>query len=548
MKLFFILFLTALMFIGCSETGTSMPLGEWRIQGVSQKGPFITGSTVNIMELDEKTMLQTGRMFKSTIKSDKGDFILEGDASYAKYAMIEVNGYYRNEITGKKSSSPLTLRAITDISHREKVNVNLLTHLEYERVMYLVSNGKSVMDAKAQARKEIISAMAMNESDGAFEDLDIFQSGDGNAKLLAISILLQGDEDVAGFTERIGKLALELTENGSWSDSITRNAIAEWAFEMEQNSEIDDDEYNVIREDDTKQSISRIRENILGWGISSSLPNFEKYINMFWADNYGLGKCSDTNKGDTAVNVNSLSPHEGLKFVCDGTLWKSTHKGTSKYKGEYGTLTDERDGHTYKTVQIGEQVWMAENLNYDYQTDSTHSMCHENKQENCDAYGRLYTFAAAVDSDGLFGDGGLDCGSRVMGDYPTCNLKESSRGVCPEGWHLPSKGEWEQLFATVGGEVKAAKVLRTADDTGTDEYGFNSYSAGLYAYGFDFVGDPGFGNSLYWTSTPSKMYYSGQTTGKPIGIGSTYLILETQTVRFQVIDMGLAFAVRCVKD
>jgi uncharacterized protein (TIGR02145 family) len=135
-----------------------------------------------------------------------------------------------------------------------------------------------------------------------------------------------------------------------------------------------------------------------------------------------------------------------------------------------------------------------------------------------------------------------------MGDYQTCNLKESSRGVCPEGWHLPSKGEWEQLFATVGGEVKAAKVLRTADDTGTDEYGFNSYSAGLYAYGFDFVGDPGFGNSLYWTSTPSKMYYSGQTTGKPIGIGSTYLILETQTVRFQVIDMGLAFAVRCVKD
>lgn len=62
------------------------------------------------------------------------------------------------------------------------------------------------------------------------------------------------------------------------------------------------------------------------------------------------------------------------------------------------------------------------------------------------------------------------------------------------------------------------------------------------------VGDPGFGNSYYWTSTPSKMYYSGQTTGKPIGIGSTYLILETQTVWFQVIDMGLAFAVRCVKD
>ena len=570
MKIFFILFLIALMFTGCSESGTNMPVGEWKIQGVSQKGPFITGSTVNIMELDEKTMLQTGRMFKSTIKSDKGDFILEGDASYSNYAMIEVNGYYRNEITGKKSSAPLTLKAITDISHRENVNVNLLTHLEYERVMYLVSNGKKLMDAKAQAEKEIISAMAMDESEDAFEDLDIFKSGDGNAKLLAISILLQGNEDVAGFTERIGKLALELTENGSWNDSVTRNAIAEWAFETEQNNEfyednlyddeldddeMDNDEYYPLSENFPMPSISGIRKNILAWGISDSLPNFEKYINMFWADNYGLGKCSKSNKGDTAVNVNSLSPHVGFKFVCDGTFWRFTHKGTSKYRGEYGTLTDKRDGHTYKTVQIGEQIWMAENLNYDYQTEVTHSMCYKDKQENCDAYGRLYTFAAAVDSAGLFGDGGLGCTSFTQNGAG--NLKESSRGVCPEGWHLPSKGEWEQLFVTVGGEVKAVKVLRTADDIGTDEYGFNVYSAGSYAYGFGFGDDPdagnsdywrygdgpGAGNSHYWTSTPEPY----ETDFQP-DLRSTYLIFDADAVRFWTNDFALAFAVRCVKD
>ena len=558
MKILFILFLIALMFTGCSENGTSMSQGEWRIQGVSQKGPFITGSTVNIMELDKK-MLQTGKMFKSTIKSDKGDFILEGDASYSNYAMIEVNGYYRNEITGKKSSAPLTLKAITDISHRENVNVNLLTHLEYERVMYLVSNGKKLMDAKAQAEKEIISAMAMDESEDAFEDLDIFKSGDGNAKLLAISILLQGNEDVAGFTERIGKLALELTENGSWNDSVTRNAIAEWAFETEKYNEINDNNLDDDDMDDDvifrKRSISEIRKNILAWGFSDSLPNFEKYINMFWADNYGLGKCSNANKGDTAVNVNSLSPYVGFKFVCDGTLWRFTYKGTSKYKGEYGTLTDKRDGHTYKTVQIGEQVWMAENLNYDYQTEVTHSMCYEYKQENCDAYGRLYTFAAAVDSAGLFGDGCLGCTSFTQNEAG--NLKESSRGVCPEGWHLPSKGEWEQLFAAVGGKVKATTVLRTADVIGTDEYGFNAYSAGSYADGFEFGEDPdasssdywrysdspGAGNSCYWTSTPEPY----QTDIDP-DLRSTYLYFYSDQIRFQYTDFGFAFAVRCVKD
>ena len=280
MKNLFILFLIALMFIGCSESGTSMSPGEWKIQGVSQKGPFIAGSMVYIMELDENTMLQTGRMFKSTIKSDKGDFILEDDAPYSRYAMIEVNGYYHNEITGKKSSSPLTLRAVTDISHREKVNVNLLTHLEYERVMHLVSNGKSVMEAKAQTDREILSTMAMSESEDAFEDLYIFKSGDGNAKLLAISILLQGDEDIAGFTERINKLSLELIENGSWNDSVTRNAIAEWAFEKERNNESDyaylDREEDIEKQRFPKRSISGIRKNILAWGFSDALPNFEK--------------------------------------------------------------------------------------------------------------------------------------------------------------------------------------------------------------------------------------------------------------------------------
>ena len=540
------LFLTALLFIGCSSSddvasGTSIDKGivaheEWKIEGVSQKGPFITGSTVNVLELEENSMLQTGKIFKSSIKSDKGDFAISGSALVSPYVLLEVDGYYRNEITGKKSSSPLTLNAIVDLSNREKANVNLLTHLEYERVMYLVSDGKSVPEAKAQAEKEILSTMAMNESEEAFEDLNIFESGEENAKLLAISILLQGDEDVAEFTERLAKFAIEMGQSGSWKDSLTKTAIADWACDRKQ-----------------RNMYAIIRENILKWGITDSLPDFEKYANMFWADNYGLGKCSDSNKGDTAQNTNPLSKRTGEKFACDGSSWVFTD--TSLYKGIIGTMTDERDGHTYKTVKIGEQVWMAENLNYDYHTEITQSMCYKDKQENCDAYGRLYTFAAAVDSAGLFGDGGLGCTSFTQNGAG--NLKESSRGVCPEGWHLPSKGEWEQLFVAVGGEVKAVKVLRTADDIGTDEYGFNVYSAGSYAYGFGFGDDPdagnsdywrygdgpGAGNSHYWTSTPEPY----ETDFQP-DLRSTYLIFDADAIRFQYNDFALAFAVRCVMD
>ena len=488
MVISFILFLTALLFTGCSSSIDDMAnadtsvghLGGWKIEGVSQKGPFVTGSTVSVLELDGESMLQTGRIFKSTIKSDRGDFVLEGDALISQYAMIEVNGYYRNEVTGLKSTSPLALNAIVDLSDRKKANVNLLTHLEYERVKHLASEGMSVKDAKAQAQREILETMAMSESKEAFEDLNIFEAGEENAKLLAISILLQGEEDVADFTERIGKFAIELAEKGVWEDSVTRATIADRACEIAQ-----------------RNMYSSIREKILKWGLSGSLPDFEKYIDMFWVDNYGLGKCSDSNKGDTTQNTNTLSKRAGEKFVCDGSSWIAISK--SLYKGVFGTLTDKRDGKTYKTVQIGEQVWMAENLNYDYRTTLTYSICYKIDENDCNASGRLYPFAAAVDSAGLFGNGGLGCS--YMQD--SCNVKESSRGVCPEGWHLPSKGEWEQLISSVDGETKAEIALRTADDgIGTDNYGFNikddaGFWTSTYTLYSDTLIDRTYGNRPY---------------------------------------------------
>ena len=108
-----------------------------------------------------------------------------------------------------------------------------------------------------------------------------------------------------------------------------------------------------------------------------------------------------------------------------------------------GSFTDPRDGKTYKTVKIGNQVWMAENLNY----KTANSYCYEDKPANCHKYGRLYTWAAAMDSAGIFSNAGKGCGSGV-----TCGASGTIRGVCPRGWHLPSDNEWKTLFEAVGGE------------------------------------------------------------------------------------------------
>ena len=90
-----------------------------------------------------------------------------------------------------------------------------------------------------------------------------------------------------------------------------------------------------------------------------------------------------------------------------------------------GTFTDFRDGQTYRTVKIGEQVWMAENLNF--KTDS--SWCYNDEESNCQKYGRLYSWNAA-------------------------------RSACPVDWHLPSKAEFETLLKAVGGMESRIRKMK----------------------------------------------------------------------------------------
>jgi hypothetical protein len=118
---------------------------------------------------------------------------------------------------------------------------------------------------------------------------------------------------------------------------------------------------------------------------------------------------------------------------------------------KYGILADERDGQSYRTVDIGEQTWMAENLNY----ASESSKCYNDSLEYCDLYGRLYSWADAME-------------------------------VCPSGWHLPSLDEWKILFTYAGGVDVSASKLRSSYDwecyncEGTDDYGFSVLPAGGY--------------------------------------------------------------------
>ena len=205
----------------------------------------------------------------------------------------------------------------------------------------------------------------------------------------------------------------------------------------------------------------------------------------------------------------------------------------SVYDATAKTLTDLRDGHTYKTVTIGDQTWMAENLNY----ETGNSYCYGDDASYCSKYGRLYTWSAAMDSVGTWTTNGKGCGYNK-----TCSPTYLVRGVCPEGWHLPSTTEFETLFTAVGGQDSTGTVLKSTsgwydDGNGTDAFGFSALPAGNRDYYDGYYYYEG-NYAFFWSSTEFDSY----------GAYSMLLYYDSDPAYLDYDFKNYGFSVRCVKD
>jgi len=200
--------------------------------------------------------------------------------------------------------------------------------------------------------------------------------------------------------------------------------------------------------------------------------------------------------------------------------------------GAIGSITDTRDGQTYKTVVIGTQTWMAQNLNY----ETADSYCYNDSAKYCEKYGRLYTWAAAMDSVGTWSSNGKGCGYNK-----TCTPTYPVRGVCPTGWHLPKKAEFETLFTVVGGQAVAGTKLKSTSGwnnsgNGTDDYSFSALPAGDSNYNEDYDGQGHY--AVFWSSTEYSSDYAYRM----------YLEYDIDNVGLYYYFKSNGLSVRCVKD
>jgi len=176
-------------------------------------------------------------------------------------------------------------------------------------------------------------------------------------------------------------------------------------------------------------------------------------------------------------------------------------------------LKDPRDNQEYRTVQIGNAIWMAENLNF----AAEESWCYTRFNYDCRKYGRFYNWDVAKD-------------------------------VCPAGWHLPSSAEFEQLFDAVGGRDSAGVKLKSAEGwshygNGEDAYGFNGTPSGFRDYRGRFDRQTMY--AYLWSSTEDGASQDGAAAKKAIGV---HMMAGRNDASIYPYGKDFGLSVRCVKN
>jgi len=250
-----------IFFLGCKKLDKpgSLEIKKEKISGYIQKGPFLNGTQISMYELDSK-LAQTGKVFNVTITDNKGSFEIDNITLSSNFVYLSADGFYYNEISGAVSSASLKLTALSDITDISTINVNILTHLEKRRIEYLVKQGKTFKEAKTTAQKELLAIFGFTQANmKPSESLDISASGDDNAILLAISLILQGNLSVGELSELLATISADIEPDGVLNNDVLLNNLRESAKAL-----------------DLTQITTNLNDRFKSLNVIASLPDFAK--------------------------------------------------------------------------------------------------------------------------------------------------------------------------------------------------------------------------------------------------------------------------------
>lgn len=243
------------------------------------------------------------------------------------------------------------------------------------------------------------------------------------------------------------------------------------------------------------------------------------------ASSSSIRSSSSSVRSSSSLGSSSSTPYSSVSF--DFTKDEAFNSNV-----QYGELKDARDGHVYKTVTVGRQVWMAEDLAFEYVVNDEpfENYC---GTDSCKILGRYYTWAAAMDSAGIFGTTGKGCGMDTK-----CSPAYPARGICPEGWHVPTNQEYNSMILYAGGSYEAALKIKSQvgwkDSLNSDIYGL-SFLPGGRSTAIGNIKD--ISGTFSWTSTEYDEKFAAWFILSSRSAGIVYNHTK-----------NMANAVRCIKD
>lgn len=446
--------LLALMFAACSENGSPVAGGtveetgvQASLENISVAGKaslvpmfeaagneYDANATLNyenaiakMYELDSVTLDTTGKTFVGSFTNGSGEFRFDSVSLNSPYVMLKVYPYiysiydYADEYLVAYNENPLSV--IVDLRVTNNISINTLTFFETDRLRELVKSGKTFAEAKQQAGRDVLDAF------GFYDVPFVFDKGEYENDSVYVMALDVVDYFI-DFSDQIGtgRLARSLAKNGNLDsiDEAVRERFTHWALSIL-------DDLEKVDKRDTSIVLTRKIELVTNFAVLMKR----------------MEKCTDANEGQVVENEKYI-----FNFTCSSGKWVATLKTVESVTG---TMTDARDGKTYRTVTFemenGARTWMAENLDYN-SANGTYTL-----SEVLD----LDTSIVMVSYDECVAGGGVEdvCDTLIkMGNdfnYERIAAAIDSieaatgtyQGICPEGWRVPTGGDWDELMAFI---------------------------------------------------------------------------------------------------
>ena len=465
-------------------------------------------SLMKVFELDSSTLDTTGVFYEGAFINGSGKFAIDSVTFNSPYAQFEIHPNRNSDdwYDGIWYKDYVPYQAIVDLRETRNVNVNVMTYLEAYRLRYLVNSGKTFAEAKAQADREVLAAFGIEGMPFNFEKNEHAADSDVVDVLNFVGLYLGPSLSKPS----VESLAQKFGEDGTLDniDEETKKLFTAWSF-SKLNTIVKEDAQGVLKMSELSKEIN---------------TNFAILMQ-------GLEECTAEKEGAVIENSGVL-----FNFVCTSKKW-TTSVRLAPYVA--GSMTDERDGKTYKTVtytlENGTQTWFGENLMFNspngyyslsevlaldtsiVMVSLDECLAESEVPSLCDT---LHAMGNNINYDRMMA--AIDSVEKATGTY---------QGVCPDGWRLPNGNDWEKMF----GFVKESLDL--------EAYALADY---LFAAGFGNVTskEGGKGVWTYYAVKPDSAYSDPRASMIMFESYGKWLVQQRPLWSSQFIQLN----VRCIKD